>query len=138
MKRPFPRIPRRTAAIAASILFPLCAAAAVLCRGAIASLAAGFPRCPLRMLTGWWCPACGNTHSVLSLLSGNLIDALRYNVAPPLLGIILLFLFAELVCFAAGHPRRILPRTGWLWFPLLGCVLLWYLLRNLFPALLPQ
>lgn len=58
--------------------------------------------------------------------------------APPILALLLLALYLEAVLAACGHPKRILPRSGWVWFPLLGAVLLFYGVRNFVPGLLPE
>ena len=117
---------------------PLLGGAALLFREEIARLASRFPACILRRVTGLWCPACGNTHSVLLLLHGDIPRALWYNPAPPILALLLLALYLEAVLAACGHPKSILPRSGWVWFPLLGAVLLFYGVRNFVPGLLPE
>lgn len=38
------------------------------------------PQCPFHTLTGLSCPGCGGTRGMHSLLNGNLIDALDYNL----------------------------------------------------------
>lgn len=117
---------------------PVLGGAALLFRDEVVLLASRFPACVLRRVTGWWCPACGNTRSVLLLLHGDVAGALRHNPAPPILALLLLALYLEAVLAACGHPKRILPRSGWVWFPLLGAVLLFYGVRNFVPGLLPE
>ncbi|WP_223845521.1 DUF2752 domain-containing protein [Flavobacterium selenitireducens] len=36
--------------------------------------------CPFKMLTGFPCPGCGITKSLVSLYDGNLIESLRYHI----------------------------------------------------------
>ncbi|MDO5295212.1 MAG: DUF2752 domain-containing protein [bacterium] len=48
-----------------------------------------FPKCVLYELTGLYCPGCGTTRAVRSLLCGDFYKALRYN---PLLTLSLPFL----------------------------------------------
>lgn len=38
------------------------------------------PLCPMRALTGWWCPLCGGLRAVDSLAHGQFGAALHYNV----------------------------------------------------------
>jgi len=38
-----------------------------------------FPPCPLRALTGWYCPGCGSLRAFHQLLHGNMADALAMN-----------------------------------------------------------
>ena len=39
-----------------------------------------FPACPFHTLTGLYCPGCGSQRSFSSLLHGNILQALQYNV----------------------------------------------------------
>jgi hypothetical protein len=39
----------------------------------------GFVACPFRLITGIPCPGCGMTHSLLSIVQGNIWDAACYN-----------------------------------------------------------
>jgi len=39
------------------------------------------PPCPLRSLTGWWCPLCGGTRAASRLLHGDVATAFRFNAA---------------------------------------------------------
>src|SRR5262249_190710 len=38
-----------------------------------------FPPCPLRALTGWYCPGCGSLRAFHQLLHGNLRSAFAMN-----------------------------------------------------------
>jgi hypothetical protein len=39
----------------------------------------GFAACPFRLITGIPCPGCGITHSLLSIIQGNIWDAACFN-----------------------------------------------------------
>ncbi len=39
-----------------------------------------FPRCPIKMLTGYDCPSCGAQRAVHAALHGDFAAALRYNL----------------------------------------------------------
>lgn len=39
-----------------------------------------FPRCPFYSLTGLFCPGCGSQRSISSLLHGDIMQAINYNV----------------------------------------------------------
>lgn len=41
----------------------------------------GLPLCPVHALTGLWCPGCGGTRMVWALAHGDLLLALRSNIA---------------------------------------------------------
>lgn len=40
---------------------------------------AWMPKCPLRLLTGWNCPACGLQRATHALLHGRFVEAITYN-----------------------------------------------------------
>ena len=40
-----------------------------------------YPLCPIRAVTGWYCPGCGGLRSVHAMLHGDLRTALHDNVA---------------------------------------------------------
>src|ERR1700675_1423684 len=55
-----------------------------------------FPPCPLRYLTGWYCPGCGSLRAIHQLLHGNLRAACAMNALTVML---LPFLSYGLVSF---------------------------------------
>jgi hypothetical protein len=95
------------------------------------------PPCPIHTYLHIYCPACGNTRCVKALLHGSLLTALRYNITPLLLGIILLFAYIELAFFSFGKPIRILPRRLSVYIILIAFLFLYYILRNCIPYLTP-
>ena len=64
------------------------------------------PPCPLRALTGWWCPLCGGTRAVSRLLRGDVVGAFHFNA---LFVILLPVIVAVWASFA--FPGR-LPRVS--------------------------
>jgi Protein of unknown function (DUF2752) len=67
-----------------------------------------FPPCPLRYLTGWYCPGCGSLRALHQLLHGNLGAAWALN---PLTVILLPFLAYGIASYALFEIRgRHLPR----------------------------
>ncbi|MGB0917720.1 MAG: DUF2752 domain-containing protein [Flavobacteriales bacterium] len=93
--------------------------------------------CLFKQSTGFACPSCGITRSIVAILEGNLADGFMQNplgfvaivalASIPLLGIASLMLARNLVSelviwFEAGirHPRIALPLAGlitsnWVW-----------------------
>lgn len=75
-----------------------------------------FPPCPLRFLTGWYCPGCGSLRALHQLLHGNLPGALALN---PLLVFALPFLVYGLASYTwfvwrgSYLPRLFLP-AAWI------------------------
>ncbi len=91
-----------------------------------------FPPCPVRYLTGWYCPGCGSLRAIHQLLHGNLAAAWAMN---PLTVILLPFLSYGLVSHALyeirgrGLPRPLLPA---MWIRVLcAAIILFGIARNL-------
>jgi hypothetical protein len=91
-----------------------------------------FPPCPLRYLTGWYCPGCGSLRAIHQLLHGNLRSAWALN---PLTVVLLPFLTYGLASLALlelrgrGLPQPFL-RAGWI-RALCVVIILFGIARNL-------
>ena len=96
-----------------------------------------FPACLFRRLTGFYCPGCGNTRSVLALLHGDFLTSLRYNITPVVLGTVLGLLYAEGLTYVFGRYRKLLPRDSRFWWVVLSLMFLYFIVRNFFPYLIP-
>lgn len=96
---------------------------------------AAFLDCTFHRLTGFLCPACGNTRAVLALLHGDILKSLGYNPMICVVIAALAALYAETLCAAFGKPIRILPRRNWLLYTVLALVLGYDIVRNFFPAI---
>ena len=91
-----------------------------------------FPPCPLRYLTGWYCPGCGSLRAIHQLLHGNLRAAWAMN---PLTVTLLPFLTYGLTSSSLfelrgqGLPRVFLPAV---WIRVLCAVIILFgIARNL-------
>lgn len=91
-----------------------------------------FPRCPFFWATGLKCPGCGSQRAVHQLLNFDIAAAFRYNACLVLsIPVLLFLLFAQLFqsrfpkLYSASHH----PALSW---SLVGVILLWWLLRNVF------
>jgi hypothetical protein len=91
-----------------------------------------FPPCPVRYLTGWYCPGCGSLRAIHQLLHGNLWAAWALN---PLTVVLLPFLaygFISSLLFeirGQGLPEPFL-RAGWI-RALCVAIVLFGIVRNL-------
>ena len=91
-----------------------------------------FPPCPLRYLTGWYCPGCGSLRAIHQLLHGNLRAAWAMN---PLTVVLLPFLSYGLISSALfefrgkGLPEPFL-RAVWI-RALCAAIVLFGIVRNL-------
>ncbi|MGJ5671508.1 DUF2752 domain-containing protein [Rhodococcus aetherivorans] len=90
------------------------------------------PACPTRVLFGVWCPGCGSSRMLYSLLHLDVPAALRYNALGVLAVLLLGWSFAV---WTAGRVRghRIAQWYQWRWAPqlVLWVVLGWFVVRNL-------
>jgi hypothetical protein len=91
-----------------------------------------FPPCPLRYLTGWYCPGCGSLRAIHQLLHGNLRAAWAMN---PLTVVLLPFLSYGLISSVLFEFRgRGLPepflRAVWI-RALCAAIILFGIVRNL-------
>lgn len=91
-----------------------------------------FPPCPVRYLTGWYCPGCGSLRAIHQLLHGNLRAAWAMN---PFTVVLLPFLTYGLLSHALneirgrGLPRLFLPAV---WIrALCVAIILFGIVRNL-------
>ena len=91
-----------------------------------------FPPCPVRYLTGWYCPGCGSLRAIHQLLHGNVRAAWAMN---PLTVVLLPFLSYGLASFALfeirgeGLPQPFL-RGAWI-RALCAAIILFGIARNL-------
>lgn len=89
-----------------------------------------FPVCNFYEKTGYLCPACGNTRSVIALLNGRIIDSLGYNITPLLLVILCIFYYIENIFILVGKSIHLIPRK----FSFLACfftfLCVYYISRN--------
>lgn len=93
--------------------------------------------CPVFELTGLYCPGCGGTRSLTALMHGHPLLALHENPATPLLLVFLLLVYTEHAAGLFGREWRLYPRSRAFWFTLLGIHLVWSVLRNFVPVLMP-
>jgi len=93
----------------AALVFGAGAVAAILLRIFDPATSGVFPPCPVRYLTGWYCPGCGSLRAIHQLLHGNLQAGWAMN---PLAVILLPFLLYGLVSHVLLEIRgRGLPQT---------------------------
>lgn len=101
-------------------------------RNNIIVVTAHFPPCQFYRIFHLYCPGCGNTRSVISLLNFNVVSSIKYNITPVVLGIIILAFYIELAAYAFGRRVRIVPRKNAFLFSVAGSMLIYYIVRNFF------
>lgn len=91
-----------------------------------------FPRCTMKMLTGWECPGCGVQRAIHELLNGRVAAAFVLN---PFLFVVAPYLLALVVCSVAkqgplrGAYLRLTSATAC--YIYLAAYAGWWVLRNL-------
>ncbi|MGB7862895.1 MAG: DUF2752 domain-containing protein, partial [Candidatus Sulfotelmatobacter sp.] len=91
-----------------------------------------FPPCPLRYLTGWYCPGCGSLRAIHQLLHGNLSAAWALN---PLTVVLLPFLAYGMASYAffqirGQHLPRLFMPAVWI-RALCAVIILFGIARNI-------
>ena len=88
--------------------------------------------CPLLLLTGRQCPACGMTRATAALAGLDLPAAFACNALWPLYAVYLLWVVLSDAChYVRSGALRLLPRPMWLHAAFLAAILAYGLLRNL-------
>ena len=90
--------------------------------------------CLFKSLTGYDCPGCGNTRSVLSLLHGDFPRAVKYNPFPPFAIITGALFYTEwgIRLFGKKKDFRFITRSALFWGPVLALFIIYYAIRNFF------
>jgi hypothetical protein len=91
-----------------------------------------FLPCWFNLSTGLLCPGCGGTRSFYALLSGNILDSLKYNAFVPLMTLISIILYCRLFLKVMLHKNvTVLPKNDkWVYIPLV-LFLVYFVLRNI-------
>ncbi len=117
------------------LLPPAAGILALLLREQITALAGLFHACDFLRATGFYCPGCGNTRSVLAMLRLDLFAAIGYNPAPVFAAVIAALAYGELLTWAAEKHRPLVPRIPAFWVTCGVLFALYYICRNFVPGL---
>ena len=98
---------------------------------------AGGGACLFYRVSGLYCPGCGSTRAVMALLHGRFLLSFHENPMPLLCVLAGLLGYIELWALTFGRKLRLLPRKWQFWAGLLGLYLVWAVVRNFVPALMP-
>jgi len=94
-----------------------------------------YPGCPIRWLTGFWCPGCGGLRAVHDLTHGQFVTALSANLIVVIMVPVAVALWARWVFTRSagvqGRPRTYWTIPSWLGWSLLVTVVVFWGLRNL-------
>jgi hypothetical protein len=94
--------------------------------------------CPIHRLTGFYCPGCGVSRMLLSIIKLDFKKAFSYN---QLLFILLpfgIFLFIESIISDIKNRTPLYKKiNNIVWYILIAILLIYGVLRNIFPVLAP-
>lgn len=99
----------------------------------ITKLNVGFALCPVRALTGFNCPGCGNTRAMIALLHLRFLESLSYNYAYPIEFSFLLFVVV-MACknYVKEGKLSYYPKRPAAVCALLVLLVVWGVVRNFF------
>ncbi len=120
-----------------TILLPIAILILFLMQNYILAFIPFLPTCFVYSTFDLYCPACGNTRSVMALFDGDLLTSLRYNIIPLLLLLLLFLAYLELAFYSFGKDIRILPRKLSFYLTLIALIVVYLILRNFIPYLTP-
>ncbi|MGN1317752.1 MAG: DUF2752 domain-containing protein [Lachnospirales bacterium] len=111
-------------------LIPILIALIIFVKININEIVALIPKCPYYSLFHIYCPGCGSTRAVMSLLKGDFILSLRCNPAIIIGIIIISIIYLELI-----FNKKILSKNKIFWIVFSIILILFYILRNFIPIL---
>jgi hypothetical protein len=92
-----------------------------------------YPKCPFRILTGYYCPGCGSTRALSKIVTGDYASAFKYNsllaVVFPFLAVYFLNLFSRVFLRKDFFEGFIMP--AYLIYILLAIFIIFGVLRNI-------
>ncbi|WP_419575780.1 DUF2752 domain-containing protein [Ruminococcus sp.] len=95
------------------------------------------PPCYIHHFTGLYCPGCGATRAVYALVNGDILLSLRQNAFLAVGIVIVLILYIQFVLRAFGKKINTFINTqGFIWI-MFALLIVYTILRNIFPALAP-
>ena len=94
--------------------------------------------CIFHKITGLYCPGCGITRMIYALLSGQIYAAFRYNMLifcslPFILFLIIEYIHAK----SKGNIPLYKKIPNSIWITLIIILLVWMIIRNIFPFFAP-
>lgn len=117
---------------------PAAAAGFVLARHTLMNVIGNLWHCPVYRALHIYCPGCGISRSLRSLLQLDLVASVRYNIFPLCALILGILLYAEWGTALFGRHRRLFPRSGRFWAVFGAVSALYCVVRNLVELMPPE
>ena len=88
--------------------------------------------CPIKSLTGFYCPGCGITRMILSILKGDLYQAFRYNPLVFILMPFIIFYFLEINISKLYNKKSICKKVpDYVFYIIIAVLVVYGILRNI-------
>ena len=88
--------------------------------------------CPIYKFTGFYCPGCGITRMLSSLMNGRFYQAFRYNPLVFIMIPFVIFHFCDSVIAFWKKRRTVLEKLEpGIWYVLIGVFIVYGILRNI-------
>ena len=95
-------------------------------------------RCPIHEIFHVYCPGCGLTRMLLSMLKLDFYQAFRYNPVVCIMTPFIILLYIEKVYSEYKNKKSIVKKIpNWVWYIILVLMLIYGVLRNIIPYLAP-
>ncbi|MBQ5337522.1 MAG: DUF2752 domain-containing protein [Oscillospiraceae bacterium] len=94
--------------------------------------------CPIKLISGFYCPGCGCTRAVHFLLRFDLLSSLRSNPSIILMCIAIALWYSELLFKTFGKNIKLFPRKKAFYIVLTIALTVFYVIRNFVPVLEPS
>lgn len=98
-----------------------------------------YPPCPIYTITHTYCPGCGSLRAVNGLVRGDFVALLKYN--PILVVVIIPFIYYFFFLGILASMKICIPifkLSSYDMYGIVGVIILYWIMRNLFPILQPQ
>ncbi|MBE6161108.1 MAG: DUF2752 domain-containing protein [Firmicutes bacterium] len=95
--------------------------------------------CPIHEILGLYCPGCGITRMILSILKFDFYKAFRYNILIFILSPFFVFLFLESIYSDIKNKESMYKKiNNKVWYFLIIILIVYGILRNIYPVLGPM
>lgn len=94
--------------------------------------------CLFHKITNLYCPGCGVTRMIISLLKGNLYQAFRYNMLIFILTPFLMFFIFDYIISRKKQRDALYEKIpNSIWYILIIVLVIFGIIRNIFPFFAP-
>ena len=94
--------------------------------------------CVFNELTGFYCPGCGVTRMINSLVKLDFYQAFRYNQLLFILMPVFIFYLVDYIYKSIKNKKTLLYKTpNYIWYIIVALLVIFGIIRNIFPYFAP-